>query len=83
MSSNVLLNFGFVMREIRLTKNLSQEELAYKCNLHRTYISDVELGKRNISLTNISKICSALELSLSQFFKKLEEKNASFKCVSG
>ena len=77
MSDDILISFGFIMRETRLSKNFSQEDLADKCHLHRTYISDVELGKRNLSLTNISKICIALDISLSHFFEKLEAKNAS------
>ena len=42
--------------------NISQEELAYRCNLHRTYISDVERCNRNISIDNIAKIAKALEV---------------------
>lgn len=41
---------------------ISQEELAYRCGLHRTYISDVERGNRNISIDNIEKIANALSV---------------------
>ncbi len=41
------------IRKIRLKKSLSQEDLAYGAHLHRTYISDIERGKRNISIKNI------------------------------
>jgi len=54
--------FGKKLREIRLKKGISQEKLAELCNLHRTYISSVERGKRNISLLNIEKIAKALNV---------------------
>jgi len=57
---------------LRLSKNISQEELAYLCSLHRTYISDVELGKRNLSLENIAKMAKALGISLSKLFERIE-----------
>lgn len=43
--------------------DISQEELAYRCGLHRTYISDVERCNRNISIDNIEKIALALSVS--------------------
>ena len=53
MQEKVLQNFGDTVRRIRKSKGISQEILADMCELHRTYLSDVELGKRNISLENI------------------------------
>lgn len=55
--------FGDKLREIRKEKGLSQEKLAFKCGLHRTYISDIERGSRNVSLKNIEKIAKALGIS--------------------
>jgi transcriptional regulator with XRE-family HTH domain len=52
------------MREVRLEKKVSQEKLAELAGLHRTYVSSVERGQRNISLLNIDKIASALGVSL-------------------
>ena len=52
--------FGDKMRQIRKQVKISQEELAFRAKLHRTYISDVERGSRNISLENIEKIALAL-----------------------
>ena len=52
--------FGEKLRELRKQKNLSQEDLAFKSGLHRTYISDIERGSRNVSLKNIEKIAKAL-----------------------
>ena len=72
MPSKILIRYGQAIREPRLSKNISQEELAYLCNLHRTYISDVELGKRNLSLENIEKIAKALDMSISKLFERIE-----------
>lgn len=52
--------FGDKLRELRKRKGLSQEGLAFKCGLHRTYISDIERGSRNVSLKNIERIAKAL-----------------------
>lgn len=59
----ILLLFGENLRRIRLEKKLSQEALAYLCELDRTYISSIERGKRNLSLINIVRIASALDVS--------------------
>lgn len=50
------------IRELRLLKQLSQEELADICGLHRTYISDIERGNRNVSIDNIEKIAKGLDV---------------------
>ena len=52
--------------------NISQEKFADLCNLHRTYISDIELGKRNVSLENIGKMASALDMNISELFREVE-----------
>jgi len=57
---DVLKKFGNRLRELRKQKGLSQEDLAFKSGLHRTYISDIERGSRNLSLQNIVKIAKAL-----------------------
>ena len=75
MADTILKRFGHTVRERRLNSNLSQEDLADLCCLHRTYISDIELGKRNVSLTNIDKVAAALGISLSKLFKEMEKNN--------
>ena len=55
---------GSRIREIRQKKRMSQEELAFKSELHRTYISDIERGNRNVSLKNIEKIAKALKVAI-------------------
>lgn len=60
--------FGKAIRHLRSDLNISQEELAIRSGLHRTYISDIERGKRNISLENIEVIAKSLNISLSDLF---------------
>jgi len=64
MNEDVCVRFGKKLRNIRLELGYSQEELSFKTGLHRTYISSVERGKRNISLTNIKKLADALGLKM-------------------
>lgn len=49
--------------------DLSQEELAFRAEMHRSYLGDVECGKRNLSLKNILKICRGLKVSAFELFK--------------
>lgn len=58
------------IKKYRLKQNMSQEDLAFKCDLHRTYISDVERCNRNISIDNIAKIASALHVSPADLLKE-------------
>ena len=76
MQKDLLFTFGQTVRKLRLSKDISQEKFADMCNLHRTYISDVELGKRNVSLENIGKMAIALDMHVSELFQEVE-KNAS------
>lgn len=64
--------FGLAVREYRLKRKISQEKLAELSDLHRTYISDVERGDRNVSLINIEKICVALKVKMSEIFRFME-----------
>jgi len=60
--------FGQRIRELRTARGLSQEEFAFKANVHRTYIGSIERGERNLSLKNIAAISEALGISLSELF---------------
>jgi transcriptional regulator with XRE-family HTH domain len=62
--NRILKCFGRNVRKHRHEKGISQEDLAEICSLHRTYISSVERGERNISLQNIVKIARALNVTL-------------------
>ncbi len=63
---DILINFGEKVREIRKGKGLSQEELAHKADLHRTYIGMIERAEKNITLLNIEKIANALEVNIKE-----------------
>lgn len=77
MSERILHQFGDAVRKLRQKKSITQEQLADMCCLHRTYISDIELGKRNVSLENIAKIASALDVSVEELFTEVA-KSESF-----
>ena len=62
--NKILKNFGDKVRELRKERGISQEELSFKADLHRTYIGMIERGEKNITLVNIEKIANALELSI-------------------
>ncbi|MCK9255696.1 MAG: helix-turn-helix transcriptional regulator [Bacteroidales bacterium] len=63
---NILIRFGEKLRELRKSKNYSQEELAHKADLHRTYIGMIERAEKNITLLNIEKIANALEVNIKE-----------------
>ena len=65
---DVKVAFGQRLRDLRTKKNISQEALAHKAGLDRTYLSGVERGKRNISLENIEKLARALSINIKGFF---------------
>lgn len=64
MKREILVKFGNKVRERRRTLNLSQEELASRAGVHRTYIGMIERAEKNITLENIQKIAKALEIPL-------------------
>jgi DNA-binding XRE family transcriptional regulator len=61
--------FGRRLRQIRAQRGLSQEQLADLAAIHRTYMSSVERGQRNIGLDNIVALARALGVSPAQFFQ--------------
>ena len=63
------------IKELRKKKWFSQEELAAKSGLHRTYISDIERWEKNLSLENIEKLSKSLEVNLAHLFTNLDDKN--------
>lgn len=65
---NVLIKFGNKVRQYRLEQGISQEELAFRANLHRTYIGMIERAERNITLVNIEKIANALNININDLF---------------
>jgi transcriptional regulator with XRE-family HTH domain len=64
----ILAHFGDRVREERVRRGLSQEQLASKADVHRTYVGMIERGEKNITLMNIEKIARALNKRISDFF---------------
>lgn len=64
---------GIALRNYREQSGLSQEQLSFKANLHRTYVGSVERGERNISVINIIALCKALKVKPSDLFKNLDD----------
>lgn len=67
----ILSKVGQRIKMLRNEKGISQEKLADKADLDRTYLAGVELGKRNPSIKSLEKILNALEISFSDFFKDI------------
>ena len=70
--NKVLIEFGNRVRELRKLKNLSQEELSYHADLHRTYIGMIERAEKNITLVNIEKISKALGVRINELTKNID-----------
>jgi transcriptional regulator with XRE-family HTH domain len=68
MDKIILVKFGERVRSLRKLSNISIEELAYRCDLNRNYLSDVERGKRNLSLIAINKIAKGLDVPIDVLF---------------
>lgn len=66
--SGIRHRFGIAVKRRREELGLTQEDLAARAGLHRTYLSDIERGTRNPSLVNIDRLAAALTVSLADFF---------------
>ena len=62
--ADIRVSFGNQLRMVRTKKGISQEELGARAELHRTYVSSVERGERNVSLVNIERLAIALGVSI-------------------
>ncbi len=60
---------GMAIKAQRASLGISQEELAHRAGLHRTYISDLERGARNPSIESIEKLAGALQISVAKLFE--------------
>ena len=70
-STDPRTSFGSRVRELRLARQLSQEELAERAGLHRNYVGGVERGERNIALVNIHRIAEALGVRPGELFEPM------------
>ena len=64
--AEVLRQFGERLRQLRMARHLTQEEMAAKAGFSRSYYNEIETGKRNISLLNLHKLAQCLEISISE-----------------
>lgn len=71
--TSILSYFGQSVRRHRLALDLSQEALAERADLHRTYVADIERGVRNVSLKNIEKLARALGLTVSDLLRGIDK----------
>lgn len=69
MNDNILNLFGARIKQLRQNLNLTQEQFAQKCGLHKNYIGMIERGERNPSLINIEVLANGLEISISDLMK--------------
>ncbi len=65
---DIKIKFGLRLRQLRKEKGISQEELMAATGIHRTYLSEVERGIRNISIVNVEKISLALNIDVMEMF---------------
>ena len=68
---DICKKFGNRVRELRIVHGLTQEALAQKASLHRTYIGGIERGERNVSLVNIEKIANVFDISITSLMGDL------------
>lgn len=69
---NIHEKFGLAVATLRKERGYSQERFAFEANIARKYMSDIENGKRNVSLDVIKRIADKLGISLSELFAKVE-----------
>jgi len=72
--TSLLHALGQAIRQVREDRSLSQERLAELAGLHRTYLSSVEQGRRNLSIGNVSKIANALGVSMTELVQLCEDR---------
>lgn len=71
MKENDASKLGKKIYFLRKEKNISQEELSFRCNINKNYLSDIERGRRNPTLKVLSRIAKGLNISLEELFKGL------------
>jgi transcriptional regulator with XRE-family HTH domain len=70
--SDIRERFGYAVKTRREELALTQEDLAERAGIHRTYLSDIERGTRNPSLINIERLAAALDCRMSELFELVE-----------
>ena len=70
---SLTVKFGVVVRRLRTEAGWSQEELAARCGLHRTYIGSIERGEKTVTIETANKLAVALRVALSELIGKVEQ----------
>lgn len=70
----VFAAFGAAVRELRERRQLTQDSLAERADLQRTYVVEVERGRRNVTLRNIARLCEALEVPMAELMQLMEDR---------
>ena len=73
---NIQIYFGMAIKQLRISRKMSQEKFALHINMDRTYYASVENGNLNISINNIEKIANGFNISLTDLFKLVDEIHA-------
>lgn len=71
--SEIRTDVGRRIRGYRISRRMSQEELAERCGLHPTYIGQLERGEKNATLESIAKIAGGLDVPLSRLFENIDD----------
>jgi len=72
VEQTIAREIGFIIRGLRNSKRISQEELAARSGLHRTYIGSIERAEKVVTVVTLEKIATALDVKLSEIFKRYE-----------
>jgi len=72
-SLDIATAFGIALRRLRLGKGLTQEQLGFEAGLRRTFISSLELGQKQPSLSTIEKLSDVFDISMAKLIQKVEE----------
>lgn len=71
MADDLLVRLGDRIRKLRKARGWTQAEMAEKVGIDRSFLADVERGKRNVSILNLELIAEGFKVSLSQLFSRL------------
>ena len=71
MAADLLVRLGDRIRKLRKARGWTQVEMAEKVGIDRSFLADVERGKRNVSILNVELIAKGFEISMSQLFSRL------------